>query len=129
MFCCRSALALVMSGMLWAAAARVAPPAVAQGERAGVGADFQAFLEEVWPDAQAKGIARAVFEQAFAGLAPDPRVIAATQRQPEYGKPVGAYINSVASPARIATGTKKAWQWSETFAAVEKRFAVERWVI
>jgi membrane-bound lytic murein transglycosylase B len=129
MFCCRSALALVMSGMLWAAAARVAPPAVAQGERAGVGADFQAFLEELWPDAQAKGIARAVFEQAFAGLAPDPRVIAATQRQPEYGKPVGAYINSVASPARIATGTKKAWQWSETFAAVEKRFAVERWVI
>jgi peptidoglycan lytic transglycosylase B len=129
MLCCRSAIALVFSAVLCAAAGRVAPPAVAQGERPAAGANFQAFLEELWPDAQAKGIARAVFVQAFAGLTPDPRVIAATQRQPEYGKPVGAYINAVASPARIATGTKKASQWSETFAAVEKKFAVQRWVI
>jgi membrane-bound lytic murein transglycosylase B len=53
---------------------------------------FDAFLGELWPDAEGKGITRPIFELAFAGLSPDPRVIAATGRQPEYGKAVGAYI-------------------------------------
>jgi lytic murein transglycosylase len=120
---------LLLAVTLWASPAGAASPAVAQTQAPTVPASFEGFLEELWPDAEAKGISRAVFDQAFAGLAPDPRVIAATQRQPEYGKPVGPYINSIASNARIATGAQKAAQWSETLAAVEKRFAVERWVI
>src|SRR5690242_3352419 len=58
---------------------------------------FAAFLQELWPDAQAKGVTRATFDLAFAGVTPDPRVMAITQRQPEYGKPAGAYIASLAS--------------------------------
>ena len=115
--------------MLWAAAGAVAGPAVAQDDNPAAGASFQSFLQELWPDAHGRGISRAVFDQAFAGMTPDSRIIAATQRQPEYGKPVGAYINSIVSPARIAKGMQRASQWSETFAAVEKKFAVERWVI
>ncbi len=107
----------------------VRTPAGAQTQPAVVPPTFDGFLEELWADAQAKGISRPVFEQAFAGLAPDPRIIAATQRQPEYGKPVGAYINAVASNTRIAAGQQKASQWSETFAAVERRYAVDRWVM
>src|SRR5580700_1628806 len=80
-------------------------------------ADFASFMEELWLDAQAKGITRRTLDTAFAGLTPDPRVIAATQRQPEYGKPVGAYVNAVASKARIAEGAAKAAQWAGTFAA------------
>src|SRR5262245_23216634 len=67
-------------------------------------ANFANFLQELWPDASAKGVSREVFDAAFVGLAPDPRVIAATRKQPEYGKPVGAYVNGIASPARIETG-------------------------
>ena len=56
---------------------------------------FAAFVNELWPDAQAKGITRATFDLAMRGVTPDPRVIAATKRQPEYGKPVGDYVNDI----------------------------------
>jgi membrane-bound lytic murein transglycosylase B len=90
---------------------------------------FAAFEAELWPDAQAKGITRANFDLAMKGVTPDPRVIAATKRQPEYGKPVGAYINDIVSVGRINRGGVKAKEWSKTFDAVEKRFAVERWIL
>src|SRR5262249_7271920 len=50
---------------------------------------FVAFAAELWTDAQGKGITRATFNLALRGVTPDQRVIAATKRQPEYGKPVG----------------------------------------
>src|SRR5471032_775114 len=90
---------------------------------------FAAFTAELWPDAQAKGITRATFDLALKGVTPDPRVIAATKKQPEYGKPVGAYVNSIVSAGNISVGRRKAEEWSKTFDAVEKKFAVERWVL
>jgi membrane-bound lytic murein transglycosylase B len=90
---------------------------------------FAAFVAELWPDAQAKGITRANFDLALNGVTPDPRVIAATKRQPEYGKPVGTYINDIVSAGRITRGVAKANEWSKTFDEVEKKFAVERWVL
>src|SRR5262245_8577797 len=121
----RCFFALIPAATVWAAAIG----AIAQAETAAVPANFDSFLQELWPDAQARGISRTTFDLAFAGLTPDARVIAATQKQPEYGKPVGAYVNSIASTARIATGKQRASQWAETLTAVEARFAVERWVI
>jgi len=90
---------------------------------------FAAFVAALWPDAQAKGITRATFDSALTGVTPDPRVIAATKRQPEYGKPVGAYVNDIASRSRIANGLRKAKEWAATFDSVERRFGVERWVL
>ncbi|MDO8533474.1 MAG: lytic murein transglycosylase [Xanthobacteraceae bacterium] len=91
--------------------------------------NFNFFLQALWPEAEARGIARATFDAAFAGLVPDARVISATRGQPEYGKPIGAYINSVASQARIEAGIRKASQWAEALAAVEQKFGVDRWII
>jgi lytic murein transglycosylase len=90
---------------------------------------FAAFVNELWPDAQAKGISRVTFDLALRGVTPDPRVIAATKRQPEYGKPVGSYVNDIVSRGRIANGQKKAAEWSKAFDSVEKKFGVERWVL
>ena len=90
---------------------------------------FAAFVADLWPDAQAMEITRVTFDTAMKGVTPDPRVIAATRRQPEYGKPVGAYINDMASPRRIATGQRKAQEWAKLFDAVERKFGVERWVL
>src|ERR1700693_4162347 len=90
---------------------------------------FAAFETELWPDAQAKGITRATFDLALKGVTPDPRVIAATKRQPEYGKPVGNYVNSIVSAGNISQGKRKAAGWAKTFEAVEKKFSVERWVL
>jgi membrane-bound lytic murein transglycosylase B len=63
------------------------------------------------------------------GVTPDQRVIAATKRQPEYGKPVGDYVNAIVSNRRIADAQLKAREWAKTFDAVEKKYQVERWVL
>jgi lytic murein transglycosylase len=100
--------------------------AFAQGKPAD---DFPAFVAKLWPDAQAKGITRTIFDIAMRGLTPDQRVITATQRQPEYGKPVGNYIDAIVSKGRIKNGLAKEKQWTRTLDAVEKKFLVERWVL
>ena len=75
---------------------------------------FDSFLSGLWKDAAAQGISRATFDLAFAGVTPDARVLGAMQHAPEYGKPVGAYIESIVSPSRIAVGTRKSAQWADT---------------
>jgi membrane-bound lytic murein transglycosylase B len=114
----RRLLALLLLALAWCVT-----PVQAQDQ------SFAAFVTELWPDAQAKGISRANFDLAMRGVTPDPRVIAATKKQPEYGKPVGSYINDIVSQGRIVRGGAKAKEWSQTFDAVEKKFAVERWVL
>jgi lytic murein transglycosylase len=91
--------------------------------------DFDALLQTLWPDAQARGITRKTFETAFAGLTPDPRVVAATLRQPEFGRAVEAYVNGVASAGRIAGAVARSAQWSPTLQAIEQRYGVDRWII
>ncbi|HKS86065.1 MAG TPA: lytic murein transglycosylase [Pseudolabrys sp.] len=90
---------------------------------------FSAFTADLWPEAKAKGVTRATFDVALRGVTPDQRVIAATRRQPEYGKPFGDYVNAIVSNRRIADAQLKAREWAKTFDAVEKKFEVERWIL
>ena len=90
---------------------------------------FKQFEQALWPDAHAKGVSSATFDLALRGVTPDQRVVAATQRQPEYGRPVGDYINALIGHGRIERGRQKAQEWAKTFDAVEKEFQVERWVL
>src|SRR6185437_8455642 len=92
-------------------------------------AAFAAFVAELRPDAQAKGVSQATFDLALKGVTPDQRVIAATKRQPEYGKPFGDYVNAIVSTRRIADAQVKAREWTKTFDLVEKKFAVESWIL
>jgi membrane-bound lytic murein transglycosylase B len=93
------------------------------------GNSFAVFLEDLWPDAAKQGISRATFDAAFAGLTPDPAVIAAMRREPEYGKPFGAYLTSLVSPSRIAAGLRKSAQWAVALRAVDDRFGVDKNII
>ena len=88
--------------------------------------DFQSFVANLWPDAQARGVSRATFDAAFKGVEPDPQVIAATKRQPEYVRPVGAYLDLLVTDGRIAGGKKLMVAYAETLAAVEAKFGVDR---
>lgn len=90
---------------------------------------FAGFVRDLWPDARAKGVTRATFDLAMHGVAPDERVIAATRKQPEYGKPVGDYIGALVSKSRLTRGETKAREWAGAFDKVERRFGVERWVL
>jgi peptidoglycan lytic transglycosylase B len=118
-----SRLALVTG--LWLSAG----PALAQPAPKADPTSFETFLQALRPEAEARGITRRTFDSAFAGLTPDARVAAATRRQPEYGRAVGIYVNSIASNARIETGARKAAEWSRLLDAIEKRYDVDRWVI
>jgi membrane-bound lytic murein transglycosylase B len=100
--------------------------AAAQAES---GNSFTTFLAELWPDAARAGITRTTFDTAFAGLTPDPAVIAAMRRAPEYGKPFAAYLGSLVSPARIAAGMRKSAQWAVTLRAVQDKFGVDQNIV
>ncbi len=108
-----------------AAALLASAPALAEETKQ----DFQSFVANLWPEAEARGVARATFDAAFKGLAPDPQVIAATKRQPEYIRPVGAYIAMLVSDGRIAAGKKYLAPYAETLAAVEEKFGVDRFIL
>jgi lytic murein transglycosylase len=51
------------------------------------------------------------------------------RRQPEYGKPFGAYLASLVSPARIEAGLRKSAQWATTLRAVEEKFGVDKSIL
>ena len=86
---------------------------------------FDHFLAELRTDATARGISRATFDAAFAGVMPDQAVMAAMRREPEYGKPMGAYLASLVSPARIGAGQRKLAQWGDTLRAAQQRFGID----
>jgi membrane-bound lytic murein transglycosylase B len=103
----------------------IAALALVTGHAAGAqGEPFDAFTAALWKDAQSKGITRATFDAGLAGVTPDARVIGAMQRQPEYGKPFGAYVDAMVSASRLATAMRKSAQWSDTLRAVERKFGV-----
>ena len=116
----RRTLAAIALSLLFAGLARAQAPA---------DPGFQKFLADLWKDAEKEGITRATFDLAFSGVTPDQRVIVTTKRQPEYNKPAGAYVNSIASPSNAAQGLRKETEFHATFDAVEKKFQVERWFI
>jgi membrane-bound lytic murein transglycosylase B len=89
------------------------------------GNSFAAFLDALRADAEQQGITAATFTEAFAGVTPDPNVLGARRHAPEYGKPFGPYIASLASPSRIGVGLRKSAQWAATLRAVEQKYGVD----
>src|SRR6266404_126332 len=88
-----------------------------------------AFVEALRADAQRSGITPATFAAALANFTPDPRIIAATRKEPEYGRPVGAYVDSLVSASHVAAGAAQAARQASLLDAIEKKYGVERWII
>jgi lytic murein transglycosylase len=93
------------------------------------GNSFAAFLAGLRQEAATQGITQATFDAAFAGLTSDPNVLGAMRRAPEYGKPFGPYLASLASPSRIAVGLRKSAQLAATLQAVEQKFGVDAHIL
>jgi membrane-bound lytic murein transglycosylase B len=91
--------------------------------------DFQRFVEALWPEARSRGVSRATFDDAFHGIAPDPKIIALTKKQSEFVRPIWDYINGSISAQRLERGRQLANEWSKTLAAVERTYGVPRSVI
>ncbi len=80
-------------------------------------------------DAIAAGIDPALFDRAFAGLTPNPDVIAADNSQPEFTRPVWEYLDGALSPLRIAQGRTLRLQHRDTLKAIKKQYGVDREVL
>lgn len=103
-------------------------PAVGQAPSAGQDANgfagFAEFLNALWPAAEQKGVSRATYDAAFAGIEPDPSVPLASNRQAEFDIPLKTYLKVAVSPLRIARGRECLRKWRAQLAEIEQRFGI-----
>jgi lytic murein transglycosylase len=107
---------------------------------ADVNALFSSWLaEDLWPEAQSRGVSKGTFEAAFAGVKPNldlpdlvmPGAKAKTpkkQHQAEFGSP-GNYFAEKTVGAVTSGGRARAGKYAQTLAAVETRYGVPRGVV
>jgi membrane-bound lytic murein transglycosylase B len=112
----RSTVALGLRlGMIFALGACASPalvqPASTQAAVQAPGLDAEAlqsrcraWVQAFRPEAAAAGISAPVMDAAFANLQCLPRVITLDRNQPEFVRPVWAYLDSAVSPSRVARG-------------------------
>ena len=121
--CCLSSVLVLAPITLPALAATplVAGPAPVSG--------FRAFVDGLWSDAGQRGISRETFDAAFAGMTPDPSLSALIRHQPEFAKPIGAYLASQVTPGRVSAGQAMLARWNADLVEIERRYQVPRSII
>src|SRR5690348_2098545 len=92
-------------------------------------ANFRTCLQELWPQAERRGVTRASFDAQTAGLTPDLRIMDFMDAQPEFTRSLWDYLDTLVSDARIENGRKILAQHRATFDAVEKAYGVDRYII
>jgi lytic murein transglycosylase len=98
---------------------------------------FQAFLQSLWPQAQAMGISRATFDTATRGLEPDlslPDLILpgrppAPERQAEFVQTPADYLKAPAIARLAAQGKKLYDQYRPTLNAIAQSFGVDPTIV
>ena len=90
---------------------------------------FPAYLQSLWPLAQARGIPRATFDSAINGLTPDPSIIALTRKQAEFVKPIWGYLSGAVNGTRITRGQAAASEWASALATAQSTHGVPREII
>jgi len=92
-------------------------------------ADFGNCIAGLWPDAARRGVSRQNFERLTSALTPDLHIMDLLDAQPEFTKSPWDYLDLLVSEDRIARGRALLAQYAPIFAAVERSFGVDRYVI
>ena len=92
-------------------------------------ANFGNCVAAMWPDAARRGVSQASFQHFTADLQPDLRIMDLMDAQPEFTKSVWDYLDILVTDARIARGREVLAKNAATFAAVEKAYGVDRYII
>src|SRR5262245_54929061 len=92
-------------------------------------ANFRACLEALRPQAQRRGVSRALFDAQTADLTPDLRIMDLLDAQPEFTKSVWDYLDILVNEDRIQNGRAILSRYRTVFDAVEKAYGVDRYII
>jgi len=92
-------------------------------------ANFRGCLEGLWPQAQRRGVSRAVFDAQIADLTPDLRIMDLLDAQPEFTKSVWDYLDILVNEDRIRNGRAILSRYRSIFDGVEKAYGVDRYII
>ncbi len=101
-------------------------------------AAFQAWLQSLWPQAQALGVSRATFDMATRGLEPDlslPELVIPGRPerkepgQPEFVETSADYLKETTFDRLAAQGRKLNDQYRPTLTAIERQFGVALTVV
>ncbi len=79
--------------------------------------------------ALAQGISPRLFDAAFAGVTPNEDVIGYDRFQPEFSKPIWAYLDSAVSQNRIREGRRNHRQLRRLLRQIEARYQVDSEVV
>ncbi|CAD5107624.1 lytic murein transglycosylase [Zestomonas carbonaria] len=90
---------------------------------------FADWRDQLRREALAAGIDAKLFDRAFAGVTPDPKVIAADRSQPEFTRPVWEYLDSAVSPARLERGRRLLGEHRATLDSIQQRYGVSKEVL
>ena len=101
-----------------------APAAMAQSNE-----DFHIFLQKIKQQGLSRGLKPASLERSLEGVTLDNSVIALTQKQSEFTKPIWSYLNDGLGGGRIDKGKALLAQYKNLLDQVEKRYGVDRGVI
>ncbi|MBI4367168.1 MAG: lytic murein transglycosylase [Deltaproteobacteria bacterium] len=94
------------------------------------GGDFRAFIAAMSREAQAAGVSRAVIDQAFAGVTPDPAVLNFDRRQRgTFRKTFEQYAATRVIPARIKRAKTLMVRHAALLSRIERQFGVPPAVI
>jgi membrane-bound lytic murein transglycosylase B len=92
-------------------------------------ADFPNCIAGLWPAAEGRGITRSTFERATAGLTPDLSIMDLLDAQPEFTKSPWDYLDILVDDVRIARGRELLAQYAKAFAAAERAYGVDRFIL
>ncbi|HWV80392.1 MAG TPA: lytic murein transglycosylase, partial [Hyphomicrobiaceae bacterium] len=101
-------------------------PAFAQEPEA---RSYRAYIESLRPLALERGVTRETFDRALTDVPYDTEVSRLSRRQPEYGRPVGEYLNSLVAQPRLSNGIKRIGELRGLLDSIEHTFGVPREVI
>ena len=127
--------AAIVSGLLATSLLMpIHPRAIAQTEQAAPSAEeeaeFQAWIEDFKKQARATGISDETLSAAFKGVSLNPRVRRADAHQPEFSKPIWAYLDSAASTNRVTEAKKAMAAHQPLFDDVNEKYDVQsRYVV
>ena len=95
------------------------------------GGDFQGFVAAMSQEAAAAGVSQAVIQQAFAGVTPDPKVMAFDRKQrASFSNPsLEKFISTRIGPGRLNGARSRLQKNAQLFSRVEAQFGVPKELI